>query len=328
MRAEVVNDDWVTIPDAPPGLEEFFALQVQPLPVIALIGVLLAALYLLGAIRLWSTGRRWSIGRTVTFLLGCLAIVLITGLGVEGYGYVMFSVFMFQQLTLMMLIPPLLVLGSPGTLLLRATPHRGWGRAVLHLALWGLRSRVGRWLLHPAFAVPLFLFFFYGLYLADLADPILALPLGHLGLELGFLAAGVLFTIPILSSDPLPIRMSYPARTIDLATEVALHAFFGVFIMISPSLILDSFANPPVSLGVDPLADQGVAGGLAWSYGEGPTVLMLLYILHRWFRDDTSKAAAADRRIARDGDPDLDAYNEYLAQLRQRDQQRPPPGAS
>lgn len=323
-----MNDDWVNIPAAPPGMEEFLAFQVQPLPVIPVLGVLLAALYLSGAIRLWVTGGRWSVGRTVCFLLGCLATVMVTGLGVEGYGYVMFSVFMFQQLTLMMLIPPLLVLGSPGTLLLRATPHHGWGRVVLQLAMWGLRGRVGRWLLHPAFAVPLFLFFFYGLYLADLADPILALPLGHLGLELGFLAAGVLFTIPILSSDPLPIRMSYPARTIDLAAEVALHAFFGVFIMISPSLILDSFANPPPSLGVDPLADQGVAGGLAWSYGEGPTVLMLLYILHRWFRDDTSKAAAADLRAARHGDPDLDAYNEYLAHLRQRDQERPPSGAS
>lgn len=318
-----MNDDWVNPPEAPPSIGEFLALALQPLPVLPVVGILLAAAYLLGAVRLWATGRSWSVGRTVTFVMGCVAIVMVTGLGVESYGYVMFSVFMFQQLTLMMLIPPLLVLGSPGTLLLRATPHRGLGRVVLRLAFSVLRSRAGRWVLHPAFAVPLFLFLFYGLYLADLADPILALPLGHLGLELAFLAAGVLFTIPILSSDPLPIRMSYPARTIDLATEVALHAFFGVFIMISPSLILDSFANPPPSLGVDPLADQGVAGGLAWSYGEGPTVLLLLYILHRWFRDDTTKAAAADRRAARDGDPELDAYNEYLAHLRQRDHRRP-----
>lgn len=319
-----MNDEWVNIPDAPPGIGEFLALNLQPLPVIPVVGAVLAALYVLGAIRLWTSGRCWSVGRTISFLLGCLTLILVTGLGVEGYGYVMLSVFMFQQLTLMMLIPPLLVLGSPGTLLLRATPHHGWGRVVLRLALHGLRSRIGRWLLHPALAVPLFLFFFYGLYLADLADPILALPFGHLGLELSFLAAGMLFTLPILSNDPLPIRMSYPARTIDLTVEVALHAFFGVFIMISPSLIMDSFANPPPSLGVDPLTDQGVAGGLAWSYGEGPNVLMLLYILHRWFRDDTSKAAAADLRAARQGDPDLDAYNEYLAQLRQRDEKRPP----
>lgn len=327
MTPAAANDDWVSIPDAPPDIGQFLALNLQPLPVIPIIGVGLAALYLLGAIRLWTTGRPWSVGRTATFLLGCLTIVLVTGLGVEGYGYVMLSVFMFQQLTLMMLVPSLLVLGSPGTLLLRAMSHRGWGLVVLRFALHGLRGRLGRWLLHPAFTVPLFLFFFYGLYLADIADLILALPFGHIGLELSFLAAGMLFTLPILSSDPLPMRMSYPARAIDLAVEVALHAFFGVFLMTSPFLILDSFANPPLSLGIDPLADQGVAGGLAWSYGEGPNVLMLLYIIHRWFRDDTSKAVAADLRAARYGDPDLDAYNEYLAQLRQRREKRPPQDA-
>lgn len=303
-----MDDEWGNIPDAPPGIGEFLAPDIQPLPVIPVVGAVLAALYLLGAIRLWASGRGWSVGRTITFLLGCLTLILVTGLGVEGYGYVMLSVFMFQQLTLMMFIPPLLVLGSPGTLLLRATPHGGWGRVVLRIALHGLRSRVGRWLLHPALAVPLFLFFFYGLYLGGLADPILALPFGHLALELSFLAAGILFTLPLLSSDSLPIRMSYPARTIDIAVEVALHAFFGVFIMISPSLIMDSFANPPPALGIDPLTDQGIAGGLAWSYGEGPNVLMLLYILHRWFRDDTANA-----------------YNAYLAQLRQRDENPPPP---
>ena len=318
-----MNADWVSIPDSPPSLGQFLAFDLQPVPLIPIIGVALAAVYLLGAVRLWASGRPWPVWRTLTFLLGCLIIVLVTGLGVEGYGYVMLSVFMFQQLTLMMLVPPLLILGLPGTLLLRATPHHGWGRFVLRFAFIGLRSRGSRWLLHPVVTVPLFLFFFYGLYLAGLADLILALPFGHLGLELSFLAAGILFTIPILSDDPLPVRMSFPARVLDLTAEVALHAFFGVIVMMSPFLLADSFGTPPPSMGVNPLADQGIAGGLAWSYGEAPTVLMMLYILRRWFHDDTSKAALADRRSDVHGDTELDSYNEYLAELRNRELRRP-----
>jgi len=318
-----MNADWVSIPDSPPSLGQFLAFDLQPVPLIPIIGVALAAVYLLGAVRLWASGRPWPVWRTLTFLLGCLIIVLVTGLGVEGYGYVMLSVFMFQQLTLMMLVPPLLILGLPGTLLLRATPHHGWGRFVLRFAFIGLRSRGSRWLLHPVVTVPLFLFFFYGLYLAGLADLILALPFGHLGLELSFLAAGILFTIPILSDDPLPVRMSFPARVLDLTAEVALHAFFGVIVMMSPFLLADSFGTPPLSMGVNPLADQGIAGGLAWSYGEAPTVLMMLYILRRWFHDDTSKAAIADRRSDVHGDTELDSYNEYLAELRNRELRRP-----
>ena len=318
-----MNADWVSIPDSPPSLGQFLAFDLQPVPLIPIIGVVLAAVYLLGAVRLWASGRPWPVWRTLTFLLGCLIIVLVTGLGVEGYGYVMLSVFMFQQLTLMMLVPPLLILGLPGTLLLRATPHHGLGRFVLRFAFIGLRSRGSRWLLHPVVTVPLFLFFFYGLYLAGLADLILALPFGHLGLELSFLAAGILFTIPILSDDPLPVRMSFPARVLDLTAEVALHAFFGVIVMMSPFLLADSFGTPPLSMGVNPLADQGIAGGLAWSYGEAPTVLMMLYILRRWFHDDTSKAALADRRSDVHGDTELDSYNEYLAELRNRELRRP-----
>jgi putative membrane protein len=226
---------------------------------------------------------------------------------------------MFQQLTLMMAIPPLLVLGSPGTLLLRATPHHGPGLLVLRAAHAGLRSRTARWLLSPWLAVPLYLAAFYGLYLANFADPILSTVTGHTLLEVGFLVAGMLFTIPILSSDPLPVRMSHGGRALDVFAEAALHAFFGVFLMMATTTLIDGFAGPTSALGIDPIEDQRLAGGLAWSYGEAPTLLMLIYVMHRWFRDDTAQAVAADRRADAHGDPELDAYNDYLTRLHQKD---------
>ena len=310
-------NDWIS--DTPPTLEAFLTPILPPVPVLPVLGLLMAVMYLAGAIRLWRQGRRWSVARTVCFLLGCIVLVAVTGLAVEGYGYLLFSVFMFQQLTLMMAIPPLLVLGSPGTLLLRATPHRGLGRVILRLALAGLRSRIARWALSPWIAMPLFLMSFYGFYLGGLADPILQTSGGHPLLEIAFLAAGVLFTIPILSNDPLPVRMTYPGRAMDLFAEAALHAFFGVFLMMSPTLFVETFAGPTTALGIDPLDDQWLAGALAWSYGEGPTVVMLLYVMHRWFRDDTARAAKADKYADAHGDPELDAYNAYLDALRKKD---------
>lgn len=307
------------IPDAPPTLLGFLAPVALPFPLLPLIAVLMAAAYLAGAARLWMSGRRWSAWRTVSFLLGCFVLAAVTGLGVEAYGYALLSVFMFQQLTLMMAIPPLLVLGSPGTLLLRATPHRGLGRLVLRGAHAGLRSRIARWALSPWVALPLYLFAFYGLYLADFADPILAAPAGHLGLEIWFLVAGILFTIPVLSSDPLPIRLSHGGRALDVFAEAALHAFFGVFLMMATTLLVDYFVAPTQALGIDPLEDQQLAGGLAWSYGEAPTLLMLLFVMHRWFRDDTARDAAADRYADTHGTPELDAYNAYLETLRRKD---------
>lgn len=301
---------------APPSLDAFWGPSSNATFAVPVVVSALALLYLIGALTQWARRRRWSVLRVISFIAGCAAVVVTTGSALEDYSQVMLSVFMFEQLTLMMLVPPLLVLGSPGRLLLRSVPHRGLGRLVLIASLSLLRSRPARLLFHPALSVAVFLLLFYGLYLAELLDPILSMPGGHLALELAFLGAGLVFTIPILSDDPSPIRLSYPARALDLAAEVALHAFFGVFLMVSPTLVSDYFATPPDSLAIDPLVDQGVAGGLAWSYGEGPTVLMLLYILHRWFTDDTRRAQAADARADRYGDTDLDAYNEYLARLR------------
>ncbi len=310
-------NDW--IPGAPPTLLGFLSPVPLPLPLLPMVAGVLAVAYLAGAVRLWARGRRWPVWRTVSFLLGCIALAAVTGLGVEGYGYALFSVFMFQQLTLMMAIPPLLVLGSPGTLLLRATPHYGFGILVLCAAHAGLRSRTARWLLSPWLAVPLYLAAFYGLYLADFADPILSTVTGHTLLEVGFLVTGMLFTIPILSSDPLPVRMSHGGRALDVFAEAALHAFFGVFLMMATSTLVQGFAGPTVALGIDPIEDQRLAGGLAWSYGEAPTLLMLIYVMHRWFREDTTQAVAADRRKDAFGDPDLDAYNDYLTRLHRKD---------
>lgn len=308
--------------EAPPDLLGFLRLDPAASPILPAIAIVLACLYLLGAARLWARGRSWSIGRTILFLAGCVSIFATTATGLETYGAGMFSVFMFQQLTLMMITPVLLVLGAPGTLLLRATPHRFGGQWILRAAHVGLRSPVARFLLHPGFTLPLFLLSYYGLYLGGLADWFLATGQGHVLAEVLFLAAGVLFTVPILSPDPLPRRQSYVGRILDVFGEMALHAFFGVIVMMAATPLVKAFADPPVGWGVDPVADQQVAGALAWSYGEAPNLIIVLILLHLWYRSDTRKARADDVRKDRIGDADLDAYNDYLASLGNRREPR------
>ncbi|MFF1385662.1 cytochrome c oxidase assembly protein [Arthrobacter sp. NPDC058288] len=317
---EIQGPVWV--PSLPPSLGEYLAPNLQPVPLIPALALLAAALYLTGAIRLWRQGWHWSLIRTASFLIGCLAIIVVMGAGIEGYGLRMFSIFMFQQLTLMMAVPPLLVIGSPGTLLLRATPHAGLGRPVLRVAIWGLRSRWGRLVIHPAFMVPLFLLTFYGVYFSGLADLLLPNWYGHVGLELLFLLAGILFTVPLISADPLPSRQTHFGRLIDIFAEMPLHAFFGVVIMMATAPMVDFFSTVPAAWKVDPMTDQGVAGGLAWSYGELPGVLLLMFILVRWQREEARGWVRADRAAALEGNPELDAYNDYLQRLANRPERR------
>lgn len=46
---------------------------------------------------------------------------------------------------------------------------------------------------------------------------------------------------------------------------------------------------------------------------------MLIYVMHRWFRDDTARSQAQDRYEDLHGSSELDEYNAYLEKLRERD---------
>jgi len=307
-----------------PSLDQLLAVSADFPSIVAIIGATLALLYLGGAVRLWAAGRRWSIARTVAFLAGCAFVVTVTATAIDDYGQSLFSVFMFQQLTLMLVAPPLLLLGAPGTLLLRTTPHRYGGQVVLRAALFGLRSRLGQALIHPAVTLPAFLFVFYGLYLGGLADPILAIPSGHTLLELVFLGAGILFAVPVLSPDPVPGRHSALGRVIEMFTKIALHTAFGVILLLTTTPLVQAFASPPAAWGIDPLYDQQIAGALVWTYAELPSFIILIYLLNRWYRDSTRRDRAADKRADAAGDPDLAAYNAHLEQLNRGPASRPP----
>lgn len=304
-------DGPVWIPSLPPSLEQFLAPNLQPLPLLPILTLVVAAAYVAGAIRLWTQGRRWSTIRTTCFLLGSTLLVVVTGAGIEGYGLRMFSVFMLQQLTLMMVIPPLLLLGSPGTLLLRATPHRGLGRVALQAALGCLRSRAAKFALHPALVIPLMVLSLFGLYLSGAANMLLRSWAGHVSLEALFLFVGLLIAAPLVSADPLPRRTSYVSRLFDGFVEMQLHAGFGLALTLTVTPLVAFFNDAPTAWNVDPVRDQWMAGALAWTYGEVPLLVLLIVTLVRWQRQDTTRAVRAQDRT----DAELEGYNEYLRGL-------------
>ncbi|MBA0046417.1 cytochrome c oxidase assembly protein [Mycobacteroides sp. LB1] len=301
-------------PAEPPTVWSLLEWNPPAVPVLPIVAALLAGWYLLSVVRLRRMGRSWPWWSTVSFLSGCLILAAVMGLSIERYGFRLFSAFMFQQLTLSILVPPLLVLGSPGRLLLRSTPHQGPGRWVLAAALAGLRSRTAAFLLHPAVTLPLFLFSYYGLYLSQLFDTIAATWLGHNGLEIFFLVTGMLFVIPILSTDPLPIRQTNLGRMFDIFVEMPLHVFIGVILMMAPRPLIGIFANPPVEWAVDPVQDQAVAGALAWSYGEPIALATTLIFAIRWRREELVETEVREADDARQED-ELASYNRFLRQL-------------
>lgn len=207
-------------------------------------------------------------------------------------------------MVLAMLSPILLLLGAPVTLALRALPAAGRGRTGPREVLtWFLHSRLARVLSSPLFTLPLFIASLYGLYFTPLFDLAMRSWLGHEWMLAHFLVTGLLFFWPILGIDPAPRRPSHLLRKLELFIGMPFHAFFGIAVMMSSSLIVGFFAHPPAAWHISPLSDQNTGGGIAWAFSEIPTLLVLMAVLVRWAGSDRRTAARTDRQADWDDAP-------------------------
>jgi putative copper resistance protein D len=73
--------------------------------------------------------------------------------------------------------------------------------------------------------------------------------------------------------------------------------------------------------GPTPLEDQYIGGGIAWSIGEIPTLIAAITVAIQWSRSDEKMQKRRDRHADRTGDAELEAYNERLRKLAERDAQ-------
>lgn len=304
------------MPTAPPDLGRLFAWHPQPVPVLPLLCLLALVVYGVGVVRLRRNGVRWPIGRSLSWVVGLASVVLVTGTGIGGYGMELFSVHMAQHMVLSMFSPIPLLMGAPLTLALRALPtgpgRRGSTRRLLLRVLHGRTARV---LTSPLVTVPLFLASLYGLYYTPLFDWAMSGFVGHTWMLIHFLVVGLLLFWPILAIDPSPHTSGPVIRILELFITAPFHAFFGIAVMSSTTLIAVVFAHPPMSWHLSALTDQHTGGAIAWGFSEAPTLFVILVVAVLWSRSSEREARRSDRKADRDGDRDRTAYNAWLASL-------------
>jgi putative copper resistance protein D len=302
------------------------AWELQP----AIVATLLVAagLYLYGVWVLRRRGVAWSAGRSVAFLLGGVGTICYATLGWMGvYDDTLFWAHMAQHMVLSMVAPIFLALGAPVTLALRALPRRprGWLRGFLH-------SLPARLLLNPlvgfalVFGMP-FVLYMTGLYQESLRHDWL-----HNLLHVHFVVAGCIFFWPIVGIDPVPGRFAHPFRLLLLFVTLPAHAWLGISIMTSKTIIAGPYYRALGRPWGPSLADdQSIGGGLLWAAGDLVGLLVVAALFFQWARADEREAVRVDRhldreeRLARQRGEDvaLSAYNAHLAELARRTESTP-----
>lgn len=273
------------------------------------------------AVRLHRRGDAWPVLRTISWVIGWLIFAYATSGAPGVYGRVLFSWHMVEHMAVAMIAPLFLVPGAPITLALRALPARtDKTMGPRELILKVVHSKYLGVFANPIVAAAMFFFSMAIFYYSPLFELALRTHTGHVLMMIHFLMSGYIFVWVLIGTDPGPKKWSPLVLLVVLFTTISFHAFFGVILTESNSLLApDFFLNLGLDWVDDPLRDQHVGGAIAWGIGEVPTLVLAVAVAWQWMRSDDKETRRKDRRAERDGDADLEAYNKALAALAERD---------
>jgi putative copper resistance protein D len=196
-------------------------------PVVTAFTSVAAAAYLWGVVRVARRhpARPWPAWRTGMFLGGLAVVVLATQSGIGAYDDVLFWDHMVQHLMLLMVAPVLLIFGQPVTLLLHASrnPLHTWTKRLV-------RSRVVSFLTWPVFGFAAYATAVAAAHLTSLANLVESNQTVHNAEHAGFLIIGYVFFLPIIGSEPIRWRLSYPVRFIILVLAMPIDTFTGLML--------------------------------------------------------------------------------------------------
>src|SRR3954452_8285470 len=267
-------------------------------PLLTIVSVWVAGLYLLGVRTLHHRGDSWPVMRTVSFVVGGVGVmVFATSSGLGTYDTTLLSVHMVQHMILSMVVPLLLALGAPVTLMLRTfrgRPRR-WLLGVLH-------SPVARVLSFAPLAFLLFVISPWALYFTSWYDASLHSTWVHEMMHIHLVLVGSLFFWPLMGVDPVPGRVAYPFRLLLIVLTLPFHAFLGITIMGQTDLLGGSWYpdlhdGPMGSWLPDPHDDQHLAGGLLWGSGDLVALALFGVLFTQWVRSSLQEAKREDRRL-------------------------------
>jgi putative copper resistance protein D len=166
---------------------------------------------------------------------------------------------------------------------------------------------------------PLFVGSFYAVYFTGLFQTMIESHFGHVVMSAHFLVVGYLYYWVIIGIDPGPRRLPPMVKLAMLLAALPFHAFFGLALMNSHSLLAPTYYNglalPWVS---NLISDQQTGGAIAWGATELPMIIVLIALLAQWARADDRENKRTDRHKDAVGDEELDAYNNMLAGMAAR----------
>jgi cytochrome c oxidase assembly factor CtaG len=254
---------------------------------------LLGTAYYFAVHRLTARGGSWARGRKIAFGTG-LGLILFFGVSFFGaYADTLFWTRAAQVITLLMLAPLCLAMGSPVALALETLSERGADRVRKVLA-----GKVARVLSFPAsgsvllIATP-WVFYFTGWYPAVLSNGAIdALS------RLALLTVGFVYFYSRLQLDPVPHKYPHLISIVITFVEVVFDAALGLVLWLNPHIVAhDYYQALGRNWGLSLRDDQIIGAGVLWIAGDAAGLPFLGALMRRMAVDDDKEAAEIDRQL-------------------------------
>lgn len=253
-----------------------------------LFGLFLAGLaYRRGLVRGPRRGRMGRRAWCFTGGLGALAVALVSPL--DALGGALASAHMVQHLLLMLVAAPLLALSAPSSTLLRGSPlgvRRASTRVRRRLGATGLRA-----LRHPVAVALLHVVTVWFWHASVPYDAALRNPFVHVVEHASFLVTALLFWHVVIGARGGAGRVSHGLGVLLVFGMAMQSVLLSALLTFSRAPWYRGYAETTAVWGLDPLADQQLAGVIMWVPAAPVYLLIALSLLVAWIHATEDQAA-------------------------------------
>jgi putative membrane protein len=215
------------------------------------------------------------------FLSGLLVMFLsLNGPLHDLSDYYLFSAHMVQHLLLTLIVPPLLILGTPGWML-RPALNIPWVNSLAHR----VTSARSAFLI---FNVTLAAWHVPPLYNLAMANHNV-----HIVEHLMFLVTATLMWWPLTSNMPELPRLAYPGQMLYCFVMTIPMSVVAFCIALADHLLYPAYAAVPRIWGITPMRDQALGGLIMWVPGSLFFGVVISFVFMRWASTDSDTSAGA-----------------------------------
>jgi cytochrome c oxidase assembly factor CtaG len=248
---------------------------------------------------------RFTAWRLIWFVSGIAALEIALASPIDTFDTFLLTNHMLQHMILMMIVPPLILLGDPAIPLLHGLPLWASRGLLGPILSWSPLQRLGRRLTHPVACWLLMALAMLGWHIPASYEFALRSPSWHEVEHACFLVTSFLFWWPVI--QPWPSHPQWPRWTMPLYLLLAdfVNSALSAFLAFSDRVLYPWYAAVPRLGGISAQSDQIAAGVNMWVIGSFAFLIPAVIITARLLSPSSPelrserKSALPETRFAR-----------------------------